>query len=50
MSPSLQKILIEIEQLTPEEQLTVMGYLVDRVKKHVTQLQPQRKWSDRYDG
>ncbi|WP_334735847.1 hypothetical protein [Nostoc sp.] len=32
MSPSLEKILSEIEQLTPEEQLTVMGHLVKRVK------------------
>ncbi|MBW4561522.1 MAG: hypothetical protein KME32_10280 [Mojavia pulchra JT2-VF2] len=46
MSPSLEKILNEIEQLTPEEQLTVMGHLVERVKKHITQTQPKRKWSD----
>jgi hypothetical protein len=46
MSPSLEKILSEIEQLTPEEQLTVMGHLVERVKKHVTQAQAKRKWSD----
>ncbi|MEH2378084.1 MAG: hypothetical protein V7K27_04130 [Nostoc sp.] len=46
MSPSLEKILSEIEQLTPEEQLTVMGHLVERVKKHITQAQPKRKWSD----
>ncbi|BAY62398.1 hypothetical protein H6G33_19975 [Calothrix sp. FACHB-1219] len=46
MSPSLEKILSEIEQLTPEEQLTVMGHLVERVKKHITQVQPKRKWSD----
>ena len=46
MSPSLERILTEIEQLTPEEQLTVMGHLVERVKKHITQGQPKRKWSD----
>ncbi|MDZ7960458.1 MAG: hypothetical protein RMY34_21685 [Aulosira sp. DedQUE10] len=46
MSPSLEKILSEIEQLTPQEQLTVMGHLVERVKKHITQAQPKRKWSD----
>lgn len=46
MSPSLEKILSEIEQLTPEEQLTVMGHLVERVKKHVTQAQAKGKWSD----
>ncbi|MEH2384482.1 MAG: hypothetical protein V7K14_01535 [Nostoc sp.] len=46
MSPSLEKILSEIEQLTPEEQLTVMGHLVERMKKHITQAQPKRKWSN----
>jgi hypothetical protein len=46
MSPSLEKILNEIEKLTPEEQLTVMGHLVERVKKHITQAQPKRSWSD----
>ncbi|RUR78789.1 hypothetical protein ACF3DV_04730 [Chlorogloeopsis fritschii PCC 9212] len=46
MSLSLEKILSEIEQLTPEEQLTVMGYLVELVKKHLTQAQPKHKWSD----
>lgn len=46
MSPLLEKICSEIEQLTPEEQLTVMGYIVERVKKHVTQPQPKLKWSD----
>lgn len=46
MSPSLEKILNEIEQLTLEDQLTVMGHLVERMKKHITQAQPKRKWSD----
>ncbi|MBE8967216.1 hypothetical protein IQ277_13435 [Nostocales cyanobacterium LEGE 12452] len=46
MSPSLEKILSEIEQLTPEEQLTVMGHLVERMKKHLIQAQPKRKWSN----
>ncbi|MEH1948499.1 MAG: hypothetical protein V7K77_16345 [Nostoc sp.] len=46
MSSSLEKILSEIEQLTPEDQLTVMGHLVERIKKHINQTQPKRKWSD----
>lgn len=46
MSPSLKRILTDIEQLTPEEQLTVMGHLVERVKRHITKAQPKRKWSD----
>ncbi len=40
MSPLLEKICSEIEQLT------VMGYLVECVKKHLTQPQPKPKWSD----
>lgn len=46
MSPSLEKILSEIEQLTPQEQLTVMEHLVERIKKHINQAQAKRKWSD----
>ncbi|WP_013324758.1 hypothetical protein [Gloeothece verrucosa] len=46
MSLSLEKILSEIEQLTPEEQLTVIGHLVEHIKKHINQAQPKRKWSD----
>lgn len=46
MSLSLQKIFSEIDQLTPQEQLTVMEYLVDRVRNHLAPSQPLRKWSD----
>lgn len=46
MSPSLQQMLNEIDQLTPEDQLTVMGYLVERMKKHIIPAQSKRKWSD----
>ncbi|AKG22479.1 hypothetical protein [Calothrix sp. 336/3] len=46
MSPLLEKILSEIEQLTPEEQLTVMGHLVERMKKNITKPQTKNKWSD----
>ncbi len=45
MSPLLEKILSEIEQLTPEEQLTVMGHLVERMKKNITKPQAKPKWS-----
>ncbi|NMG09510.1 hypothetical protein [Brasilonema sp. UFV-L1] len=46
MSLSLEKILSEIEQLTPEEQWTVMRHLVESIKKYINQTQPKRKWSD----
>jgi len=46
MSSLLQKMLSEIEQLNPEEQLALMGHLVESMKKHVTPSQSQRKWSD----
>ncbi len=42
VSPLLDKILTDIEQLTLEEQLIVMGHLVERMKKYVTQSQPKR--------
>ncbi|MGB6301923.1 MAG: hypothetical protein WBF90_37920 [Rivularia sp. (in: cyanobacteria)] len=45
MSPLLEKVLTEIEKLTPEEQLMVMGHLVERMKKNITK--PHKaKWSD----
>ncbi|MBW4646325.1 MAG: hypothetical protein KME23_25595 [Goleter apudmare HA4340-LM2] len=46
MSLSLQQMFSEIDQLTPEDQLKVMGYLVERIKQHVIQVQSKRKWSD----
>ncbi|WP_066379121.1 MULTISPECIES: hypothetical protein [unclassified Anabaena] len=46
MSLSLQKMLNEIDKLTPQEQLTVMGYLVERMKQHVIPAPSKRKWSD----
>ncbi len=46
MSLSLEKILSEIEQLTPQEQLTVMTHLLESLKKHINQTQPKRNWSD----
>ncbi len=46
MSPLVEKMLNEIEQLTPEEQLTVMGHLVERMKKNITKSQTKAKWSD----
>ncbi len=46
MSPSLEKILSEIEQLTLQEQLTVIGHLVERMNKNITQTPLKRKWSD----
>ena len=45
MSPLVEKVLTEIEKLTPEEQLMVMGHLVERMKKNITK--PHKaKWSD----
>ena len=46
MNPLLEKILSEIEQLTPEEQLTVMGHLLEQMKKNITKPQGKPKWSD----
>jgi len=46
MSLSLEKVLSEIEELTPEEQLMVMSRLLESVKKHLSQTKPKAKWSD----
>lgn len=46
MLPLLKKILSDIEQLTLEEQLTVMEHLVEQMKKNTTQSKTKRKWSD----
>ncbi|AUT03827.1 hypothetical protein CLI64_27430 [Nostoc sp. CENA543] len=46
MNLPLQKMFSEIDKLTPEEQLTVMEYLVERMKKRLIPAQTKRKWSD----
>lgn len=46
MNLPLQKMFSEIDKLTPEEQLTVMEYLVERMKKRLIPAQRKRKWSD----
>ena len=40
MSPLLQQILQEIDQLTPVEQMAVMGHLAERAKQYVAPAQP----------
>jgi hypothetical protein len=42
MSPLLQQILQEIDQLTPAEQMEVMGYLAERAKQYVAPAKLQR--------
>ena len=37
MSPLLQQVLTEIDQLEPSEQLSIMGHLVDRLNSYVMQ-------------
>ncbi|WP_427160952.1 hypothetical protein ACQFX9_04825 [Aliinostoc sp. HNIBRCY26] len=46
MNLPLQKMFSEIDQLTPEEQLMVMEYLVERMKKRLIPAQTKRKWGD----
>jgi hypothetical protein len=46
MSPLLQQILQEIDQLTPTEQMEVMGYLAERAKQYATPASPKRKISE----
>ncbi|MBF2017869.1 MAG: hypothetical protein IGS23_22265 [Rivularia sp. T60_A2020_040] len=46
MSPLVEKILSEIGQLTPFEQLMVMGHLVEQMKNNITKAPTKAKWSD----
>jgi hypothetical protein len=46
MNSSLQKMFSEIDKLTPEEQVTLLELLVERMKKHLIPAQNKRKWSD----
>ncbi|NJN39256.1 MAG: hypothetical protein HC790_11975 [Acaryochloridaceae cyanobacterium CSU_3_4] len=49
MSPLLAKVLEDISQLAPNEQMQVMEHLVDRVKQHVAAQEaavPKRKLSE----
>lgn len=47
MSPLLQQVLHEIEQLTPEEQLEVISYATEQLKQRaVTQAKTKRSWRE----
>ncbi|NJL36183.1 MAG: hypothetical protein HC840_14995 [Leptolyngbyaceae cyanobacterium RM2_2_4] len=47
MSPLLQQVLQEIEQLTTEEQLKVISHTTEQLKRRtVPHHQPKRKWLD----
>jgi hypothetical protein len=47
MSPLLQQVLQEIEQLTIAEQLEVISYATEQLKQQtVAQTKPKRKWLD----
>jgi Protein of unknown function (DUF2281) len=41
MSPLLQQVLTEIDQLEPSEQLSIMSHLIDRLNSYVTQATPK---------
>jgi len=47
MSPALQKILQEIDQLTLEEQFEVLNHTTEQLKRRaVTQNQTKRSWRE----
>lgn len=46
MSPLLQALLKQAEQLTLEEQLELISRLADQLRTQTTSPKPQRKWSD----
>lgn len=47
MSPLLEQVLQEIEQLTIEEQLEVISHATEQVKRRrLTQHNPKRSWQE----
>ncbi|PSB24028.1 hypothetical protein [Stenomitos frigidus] len=47
MSPLLQQVLQEIEQLTSSEQLEVISHTTEQLKRRaVTQSKPKRSWRE----
>jgi hypothetical protein len=47
MSPLLQQVLQEIEQLTPAEQLEVISHTTEQLKHQtIPQYKPKRRWLD----
>jgi hypothetical protein len=47
MSPLLHKVLNELDQLTPDEQLQVMGHLANRLRNRVVMTEKQkRSWQE----
>ena len=47
MSPLLQQVLQEIEQLTTAEQLEVISHATEQLKRRTaTHAKPKRKWLD----
>ncbi len=46
MSPLLEQILQEIEQLSPDEQKKLSERLAERIKSFETVSQPKRSWQE----
>lgn len=46
MSPLLQRVLNDIDQLTPAEQLQVMGHLAERLQHQLAETMPEQAEDD----
>lgn len=46
MSPQLQQVLLEIEQLTLEEQLEVISHTTEQLKRRTGGNQTKRSWRE----
>ncbi len=47
MSPSLQKLLNELDQLVPEEQWQVLGHLINQLQhRAILAATPKKSWQD----
>lgn len=47
MSPFLEQVLRDLDRLTPSEQLEVIGYATQKLKRHrAMQDRPRRSWRE----
>lgn len=46
MNSLLQQILSQIDKLTPQEQMQVVGHLINQLQNRAAIVEPRRSWHD----
>ncbi len=46
MDSLLQQILSQIDKLTPQEQMQVVGHLINQLQNRAAIMEPRRSWHD----